>query len=44
MDQPGPTRHSLIARIRDADDDQAWSEFVEVYSPVQPTRSHDSDW
>ena len=33
MDQPGPTRHSLIARIRDADDDQAWSEFVEVYSP-----------
>lgn len=29
----GPTRLSLILRVRDRDDRQAWSEFVEVYGP-----------
>ena len=29
----GVTRQSLLARIRDAHDDLAWSEFVGLYSP-----------
>ena len=28
------TRRSLILRIRDVDDDQAWSEFIDIYTPV----------
>jgi RNA polymerase sigma-70 factor (ECF subfamily) len=28
------TRPSLLVRIRDADDDQAWSQFVEIYAPL----------
>ena len=28
------TRASLLARIRDARDDQAWSQFVDLYAPV----------
>jgi RNA polymerase sigma-70 factor (ECF subfamily) len=32
-DAPG-TRASLLARIRDARDDQAWGEFVDLYAPV----------
>ncbi len=32
---PAPsTRHTLIARIRNPDDDRAWAEFVEIYTPV----------
>lgn len=29
-----PTRPSLLVRIRDADDAQAWSEFVALYAPL----------
>jgi len=29
-----PTRKTLLLRIQDADDDRAWSEFVEIYSPI----------
>ena len=28
------TRSSLLLRIRDAQDDSAWGEFVEIYSPL----------
>ena len=28
------TRSSLLLRIRDAQDDFAWGEFVEIYSPL----------
>jgi len=28
------TRLTLIARVRDADDSQAWSEFVTIYTPI----------
>ncbi len=34
MNQSGPTHYSLIARIRDTRDDQAWSDFLCVYSPL----------
>lgn len=34
MDQFPDTRHSLILRVRDAEDGQAWSEFIEIYSPM----------
>ena len=34
MDDPQPTRFSLIVRLRDGDDGQAWSEFVDIYTPV----------
>ena len=31
----GPeTRQSLLLRLRDAQDDQAWSEFLEIYEPL----------
>jgi RNA polymerase sigma-70 factor (ECF subfamily) len=33
MSDPDSTRHSLLARIRDLKDADAWSEFVEVYTP-----------
>jgi RNA polymerase sigma-70 factor (ECF subfamily) len=29
-----PTRPSLLVRIRDARDSQAWAQFVEVYAPL----------
>ena len=28
------TRHSLLVRIRDARDNQAWSQFVDIYAPL----------
>ena len=28
------TRHSLLIRIRDADDGSAWAEFLEIYRPM----------
>lgn len=28
------TRHSLVLRLRDSDDQAAWSEFVEIYEPL----------
>ena len=34
MDDPQPTRFSLLARLKDSDDGQAWSEFLEIYTPV----------
>jgi RNA polymerase sigma-70 factor (ECF subfamily) len=29
-----PTRPSLLVRLRDFQDRQAWAQFVEVYAPV----------
>jgi RNA polymerase sigma factor (sigma-70 family) len=29
-----PTRPSLLLRLRDADDDSAWSQFVVIYTPL----------
>jgi RNA polymerase sigma-70 factor (ECF subfamily) len=34
MDDSDATRPSLLVRIRDAGDGQAWSQFVRVYSPL----------
>lgn len=34
MNDPHPTRPSLLVRIRDQRDSQAWSEFVDIYSPL----------
>ncbi len=34
MDQPPLTRPSLILRLRNADDLQAWQEFVQIYQPT----------
>ena len=28
------TRPSLLLRIRDADNQQAWEQFVEIYTPL----------
>lgn len=34
MSDPHETRASLLVRIRDQRDGQAWSQFVEIYSPL----------
>ena len=34
MDSPPTTRLSLIARLSDADDVEAWNEFVQIYLPL----------
>lgn len=34
MDQMPETRHSLLVRLRDHRDAQAWGEFLEVYRPL----------
>lgn len=34
MNQPPETRRSLLIRVRDASDHQAWYEFTEIYRPV----------
>src|SRR5271166_6248150 len=34
MNKPPPTRPSLLVRLRDLGDDLAWSEFVEIYTPL----------
>lgn len=34
MPDPPPTRASLLLRVRDARDSEAWSQFVEVYAPL----------
>ena len=34
MDDPQPTRFSLLVRLRNAGDGRAWGEFVEIYTPV----------
>jgi RNA polymerase sigma-70 factor (ECF subfamily) len=34
MDQPPTTRSSLLARIRDLQDREAWHQFVEIYAPL----------
>ena len=34
MDHLPETRHSLLLRIRDAEDARAWSEFLEIYRPM----------
>ncbi|NUN97156.1 MAG: sigma-70 family RNA polymerase sigma factor [Candidatus Omnitrophica bacterium] len=33
MDDPDSTRQSLLARIHDPQDREAWAEFVELYTP-----------
>src|SRR5579871_3726775 len=34
MPEAPPTRPSLLFRLRDPRDDQAWGQFVEVYAPL----------
>lgn len=34
MSEPTPTRPSLLVALRDSQDDQAWSEFVALYTPL----------
>jgi DNA-directed RNA polymerase specialized sigma24 family protein len=34
MSGPQTTRTTLLLRVRDAGDRQAWSDFVDLYSPV----------
>ena len=34
MSHPPQTRHSLIARLKDPNDQIAWEEFVSIYRPV----------
>jgi hypothetical protein len=34
MTQPLETRASLLLRVRDSADREAWEEFVEIYGPV----------
>jgi DNA-directed RNA polymerase specialized sigma24 family protein len=34
MSESLPTRSSLLVRLRDPRDEQAWAEFVEVYTPL----------
>lgn len=34
MNDPQPTRASLLIRIRDHADREAWSQFVEIYAPL----------
>ena len=34
MTESNITHPSLLVRIRNADDDQSWCEFVEIYSPL----------
>lgn len=34
MNDPQPTRASLLIRIRDQADREAWSQFVEIYAPL----------
>jgi len=34
MDDPQPTRFSLLARLKDPGDERAWGEFLEIYTPV----------
>jgi RNA polymerase sigma factor (sigma-70 family) len=34
MEQPPTTRLSLLVRLRDPQDERAWSEFTEVYAPL----------
>src|SRR5438309_8393167 len=34
MDDSATTRPSLLVRIRDAGDGEAWTQFVEIYAPL----------
>src|SRR5579864_2122563 len=34
MNEPPPTQPSLLVRLRDPRDEQAWTEFVEIYGPL----------
>ncbi len=34
MDSNPDTRNSLIVRMHDRDDDEAWTEFVQIYQPL----------
>src|SRR4051812_15439945 len=34
MSEPPTTRLSLLLRLRDAEDSQAWSDFVQLYGPL----------
>jgi RNA polymerase sigma-70 factor (ECF subfamily) len=34
MDEPPSTRASLLVRLRDPRDERAWSEFVDIYTPL----------
>jgi RNA polymerase sigma-70 factor (ECF subfamily) len=34
MAEASPTRASLLLRVRDATDDRAWAQFVQIYAPL----------
>jgi RNA polymerase sigma-70 factor (ECF subfamily) len=34
MNEPPPTRASLLVRLRDAEDGEAWRQFVSLYAPL----------
>ena len=34
MHEPPATRHSLLVRLHDSQDEQAWREFLEIYEPL----------
>lgn len=34
MNDTPVTRHSLLVRLQDAQDEQAWTEFLEIYEPL----------
>jgi RNA polymerase sigma-70 factor (ECF subfamily) len=34
MNDPGTTRWTLIARLKNREDGEAWEEFMEIYTPV----------
>ena len=34
MNQPDATRPSLLVRIKDPHDREAWEQFVEIYTPI----------
>ena len=31
---PGPTRPTLLIRLRESDDEHSWAEFVDIYTPM----------
>jgi RNA polymerase sigma-70 factor (ECF subfamily) len=34
MPEAPPTRPSLLVRLRDAQDERAWGQFVDLYAPL----------
>ena len=38
------TRQSLVARLKNPRDEQAWGEFVEIYTPLISSLAHTKGW